>query len=509
MGWLLSTIMLKYKKTILSLVVITVIVAITAFFYWKNQTGKKSAPNEDDGKSVDRFFKVKKDDLIIGVSLTGTVNARKKHKLSCDASFQTQLVSIVDENSKVKSGDILAEFEAEDLKQKIDDLKVELENKNKGLEILQEERGILVSSNNADIAAAENRVGEAEDAFNKYWKLEGPKAKDSQQVNVDNAKQKMEEAESAYAKFKETFDRTVYTEETLENEAKNKLTGLEQAVATAKTAYTNAILDQKMLKRYSHPNQITSLKNKLDEAKLNLKKVKIQTASTLVQKDNQIYNQETAIKKTERDLKKHEDFLPQMRLISPVDGLVIYGDPDQRWGKIEVKIGMEIRRRQTILTIPDLSDLVVDFDIPEQYRSRVKIKDKVIISPDSIPGLKVDGVVAEIASLPNNQIHWDPYSPKIYTSKCDIVNKTPKLVSGMNVRIAIINKILRDRIVVPIEAVFDKSGKYFVYLKQDEKFKEVDVDIGEANIDFVEIKSGLQPGDVVYLFRPFQSTKNK
>ena len=496
--------MFKYKKTIISIVVIALFAAIAAYFFLGG-SGENKSSSGGDNKSLDRFFKVKKDDLIIGVSLAGTVNARKKHKLACDAAFRTQLLSIVDENTKVKKDDVLAEFETEDLKQKIDDFKVNLENKRKSLEITQEERGILVSSNTADIEAAKNRVVEAEDAFNKYWKLAGPKAKDTQQLNVDNAEQKSDDAEAEFNKFRDIFNQTVYSDETEQSEAKAKLSSLQKAVKTAKIANNNTLLDQKMFKRYTHPNTITSLKNTLEERKLNLKKVKIKTASSLVQKDNQIYNQKTGIKKNERDLKKHEDYLPKMRLISPTDGLVIYGDPDRRWGKIEIKIGMDIRRKQTLLTIPDLGDLIVDFDIPEQYRSRVKLKDKVVITPESIQGLKVDGIVSEIASLPKNQIRWDPYSPKIYKSKIDITKKNQELVSGMNVKIAIINKVLKDRIVVPIEAVFDKSGKYFVYLKTNAKFKEVDVEIGEANENFVELKSGVKPGDVVYLFRPFQS----
>jgi len=501
------TAMLKLKKTIASILVI-VLIAITAFLFF-GDSDKDGSTSSGDNKSLDRFFTVKKEDMIIGVSLTGTVNARKKHKLSCDAAFRTQLVSVVDENSKVKKDDILAEFETDDLKQKIDDLRVELENKRKRLEITQEERGILVSSNNADVESADNRVGEAEDAFNKYWKLEGPKVKDTQQLKVDNAEQKLVTEKSKFLKFRDTFNQTVYSDEAAETAAKAKLNGLEKAIETAEIAYNNALLDQKMLKRYTHPNKITSLKNKLEELKLNLKKVKIRTASSLVQKDNQIFNEKTRIKKNERDLKKHEDFLPMMKLISPVNGLVVYGDPDKRWGKIDIKIGMDIRRRQVLLTIPDLSDLVVDFDIPEQYRSRVKLEDKVIVTPESMPALKIDGIVSEIASLPKNQIRWDPYSPKIYKSKIDITKNEPKLVSGMNVRIAIINKILKDRMIVPIEAVFDKSGKYFVFLRQNSKFKEMNVEIGEANIDFVEIKSGLTSGDVVCLYRPFQTTKSK
>jgi HlyD family secretion protein len=498
--------MFTLKKIIIAIIVAASL-GIAIFFFLDGKKGNNSSP-EAGNKSLDRFFSVKKEDMIIGVSLTGTVNARKKHKLSCEAAFRTQLVSVVDENTKVKKGDTLVEFETDDLKQKIDDLKVELENKRKTLEITEEERAILVSSNNADIESAKNRVVEAEDAFNKYWKLEGPKAKDLQQLNVDAAEQKVEDAKADYNKFRDKFNQTIYSDEATETAAKAKLKSFNKGISTNSIALNNALLDQKIFKRYTHPNRITSLKNKLKEIKLNLKKVKIRTASLLVQKDNQIYNAKTRIKKNERDLKKHEEFLPQMRLVSPADGLVIYGDPDRRWGKLELKIGMDIRKKQTLLTIPDLSDLIVNFDIPEQYRSKVKLQDKVILTPESIPTLKIDGVVSEIASLPKNQIRWDPYSPKIYKSKIDITQKESQVVSGMNVRVAIVNKILKDRIVVPIEAVFDKSGQYFVYLKQGAQFKEVNVDIGESNDSFVEIKSGLKPGDVVYLYRPFQSSKN-
>lgn len=498
--------MLKYKKTLISLSVIFIL-GIAAFLFLS--FNKTSSSIGSSNESLDRFYQVKKADLIIGVTLTGTVNARKKHKLACEAAFRTKLVSIVDENSQVKKGDILAEFETEELKQVIDDLKISLENKNKTLEITQKQRDILVSSNKADIEAAENRVIEAQDAFNKYWKLEGPKEKDSAQLNVDNAEQKSREAKASYEKYLDTFNQTVFSDEKEETEAKAKLTSLEKEWKSAEVAYNNALLDQKKFKRYTRPNTITSLKNKLDEAKLNLEKVKITTASTIIQKDNEIFNQKSAIKKIEKDLEKHKGFLSQMKLVAPVDGLVIYGDPDRRWRKIEIEIGMDIRRREVLLTIPDMSELIVDFDIPEQYRSRINVGDKVIITPESMPGLKIDGEVYEIPSLPKSQIHWDPYSPKIYASRIDITEKNSKLVSGMNVKIAIISKVLKNRIIVPIEAVFDKSGKYFVYLKTAGKYKEMPVKIGDSNENFVEIKEGLQPGDVVYLFRPFESGKSK
>lgn len=77
-----------------------------------------------------------------------------------------------------------------------------------------------------------------------------------------------------------------------------------------------------------------------------------------------------------------------MELRAPVDGVVIYADPDRRWGNLDVKPGIDINKGQVLITIPEMSNLVVDFDLPEQYRSKVKVGDRAVISPDSLPGEK-------------------------------------------------------------------------------------------------------------------------
>ena len=74
-----------------------------------------------------------------------------------------------------------------------------------------------------------------------------------------------------------------------------------------------------------------------------------------------------------------------MQLIAPVSGIVTYGDPDRFWGNPEVKVGMDGRRKQVIITIPDMSKMIVDVNLPEQYRSKVSIGDPVVITPGLHP----------------------------------------------------------------------------------------------------------------------------
>ena len=62
---------------------------------------------------------------------------------------------------------------------------------------------------------------------------------------------------------------------------------------------------------------------------------------------------------------------------------------------------------------------------------------------------------------------------------------------------------------IPVLAVFDNEDKFFVYLKSFSGPEERIVTIGRSNDAFVEITSGLEEGDVVYLYRPFQSKEGE
>lgn len=464
-----------------------------------------SSEKKNQGETIpDRLYTVVPGDLPIGITLTGNVNAKQKHKMALEAAFNTKLLWIIDENAKVKEGDVLAKFETEDLEDKIEDLKVNLEDVNKEIEIAKESRRVQESSNLAEVRAAKDSVTDAEQALIKYHKFEKNKEKDAKNLAVDQAEKEMDQAKSEYEDLvNETQMKSFHNRQEREK-TEQEITTLKRKFNQAKVNLKSAVLDKKLFKRYNNPNKITDLNNKLAQAKLNLNKTKIKTASSLVQQDKNIKNLETKKRKIEKNLKDHESYLPMMRLISPAEGVVIYGDPDRRWNRTNIKVGMDIRRKQTLLTIPDMSELVVDFDLPEQYRSKIKIGDKAIITPDSIKTLSVPGKVSEISSLPVHRIRWDHSSPKIYNSKIELERQNAQLVSGMTVQVEIITLKLENVLFVPIEAVFEKEGKFYVYVQSLlNKPKRVDVDVGLSNENFVHIKNGLREGDVVYLYRPF------
>ena len=492
------------RRGIVALVLLLALLAGAFFVIYPRYQAKRKARSGTETKAPDRIFTAKKGDLILGVMLSGSVNAKKKHKLAMEAPWGTKLIKVVDENKEVKAGEIVAEYETYDLLLKIDDLKVNLDNRRKDLEIALDELAILVSSNEADIRTARDSVTDAEDAYSKYWRLEGPRDRDEQKLKVDEAKKALDDAEDELAALESEVSTTVYSDAAEEEKAQQSIETAEQKRDSAKTKYNSAILERKIFKRYTQPNKLKELRNKLSQAKLNLKKTKVRTEASLAQKKKQIFQHETQIRKLERDLKKHQSYLPMMTLRAPVSGIVMYGDPDRRWGNPEVKVGMDARRKQVIITIPDMSKMIVDVNLPEQYRSKVSVGDSVIITPDSIQTIKMKGRIDRIAQLPVNLIPWDQNSPKIYRTIVDFSERDSRIVSGMSVQVEVVSRILHDVLFIPIEAVFEENGKLLVYRKALSGPEKVFVKIGQANNNYVQITEGLAEGDDVYLYRPFQ-----
>ena len=151
---------------LLILLVIAVMVVINRRNFRKNQ--QESQQKQVSSAVSDRTFKVQRDDLPIGLIQGGTVNASKKHKLSLRANFGTKLLWIIEENSWVKAGDVLIKFETDDLKKRIEDYEIDLDNLTKELAIAIEEEKILGFIFEA---FDEPWKGEAVDSCERNWGL--------------------------------------------------------------------------------------------------------------------------------------------------------------------------------------------------------------------------------------------------------------------------------------------------------------------------------------------------
>ena len=460
------------------------------------------------GEEPDRTCKVKRDDLVIGLIQSGYVNASRKHKLALMANYRTKLLWVIEENSKVKAGDLLARFETADLIELIENQEIELDNLSKELEIAYEAEKILISTNAAELQDAEEKLLQTDDALRKYRRFERASTRDTLDLAISDAEDALDAAKTNYATIRDTQVQTS-TEEDADAKKRKQLKEAQAKIEKSENSLEAAENNRRVFRRYDNPSKLSRLVNANEQAKLNLRKISISTASKVVQQKKSIANLRRRIRRCRDQLARYREYLAQMEIKAPVDGIVIYNDPDRRWNKLDIKPGLEVGKGQVLFTIPEMSNLIVEFDLPEQYRSKVAVGNRVIVSPDSLPGVRFGGAISHIDTLPVYLITWDTSSPKIYKTKVKLDFQSPRLVNGMSTQVNIVAKTLRKVLAVPVEAVFEEGDRCFVYRMTPGGPREVDVTIGESNDNMVEIRKGLEEGDTVCLYRPFRKGRGE
>ncbi len=76
------------------------------------------------------------------------------------------------------------------------------------------------------------------------------------------------------------------------------------------------------------------------------------------------------------------------------------------------------------------------------------------------------------------------------------------LLTGMSAKVTVFCREARGVLTVPVEAVFEREGKFFCYARAGDKPQQKFVELGEANARRVAVKAGLAEGEEVYLFDP-------
>ena len=472
----------------------------------KSVSADKSASTAT--KDPDRTYRVVRGDMTLGLRLNGTIVANKKHKLGLEANFATQILTVVDENSSVKEGDVLITFEDSDLLERIDEVRTTLSNTEEELVIAIENEKIQERTNEVTLREAEDRVRQAESDLRKYLRLTRSQKRDSNDLAVTNAQSALDTAKKNYSDKKYEIAHSGVTDDAARQQNENELKNLKNKIESSENSLNQAEIEEKSFKHYDDPIKLMSLNNSVEQARLNLEKARISTSSQLVQAKKRVDNLRANSRRQAAQLERYESYLPMMTLTAPTDGIVIYGDPDRRWGGEDIKPGLEVRKGEVLLTIPEMTNLMVDFDLPEAFRSKVQVGNQAVITPEAITTLKIKGQITEIATLPVNQMYWDETSPKIYPSRIALEVQDPQLVNGMTVIVEIISSVLNDVISIPMEAVFENDKGFFVFVDRNGKPEEVPIQIGDSNDTAVCVTDGLEAGEVVYLYRPYQKKQS-
>jgi len=174
------------------------------------------------------------------------------------------------------------------------------------------------------------------------------------------------------------------------------------------------------------------------------------------------------------------------------------GSDDSSNGRIEV--GTQVKEGQLLISVGDLTGFSATVQVSEININRIKPGMPVTITGDAFPGLTLQGVVTQVASQANPSDDGSGNGLSMFTVNVKIphITKSDRALIhvGMTAHIAFAIKG-KPRIVLPINAVFQKDGQNRVTLMENGKTKAVPVLTGPTMPSGVTIISGIKPGDKV------------
>ncbi|HOX36664.1 MAG TPA: efflux RND transporter periplasmic adaptor subunit [Candidatus Brocadiia bacterium] len=469
-----------------------IIVAIAAIGAWLML--RPDAEKENDRQ--DAVFTVIKGDLPITVSESGSVESQKNVEIVCEVEGMSTIVFVVPEGCDVKKGDKLVELDSSDLRDRILQQEITVHSSKAAKINAEESLAITDNTRQSQLKQADLTIDFAALDLRKFLEADRKRDIAKAQMDIDLAERQLALQE----------DRLQWSEKLA---AAGYVTVAElKSDQLLKKRYELSLEDARqaknVLEEYTHPRMLKKLEVDLEEAKNNRERTDARTASSVSQAKADLDAKQMSLGLTEAKLEKLKAQLEKTIITAPQDGMVVYFQ--DRWGNREPpEVGKQVRERQGLLTLPNLTCMQVRVEVHESMIGMIQTGIPATIIVDSLPDKVWSGEVKMVAAVPDSQGRWLNSDLKVYSTVVAI-NAGPDEVKllrpGMSARVEMLADKVVDTVMVPVQAVTrrgDDSYCYIVGLGSPEKRKVV---VGKSSDKFIQIISGLAEGEKVLLYAP-------
>lgn len=182
-----------------------------------------------------------------------------------------------------------------------------------------------------------------------------------------------------------------------------------------------------------------------------------------------------------RNLSEKSRTLSDARVSSPRDATLTF---------IQDQIGEKVSEGQKIAVIADLGHFRVDGEISDSYANKIGVGSQAIVR---IGKERLKGVVSNLTPQSQNGVIK-------FTVRLED-DAHPRLRSGLKTDIFVACDVVDDAVRIPNGSYYTGPGTYSLFfLSQDgKKLEKHEVKLGSSNYEFVEVQSGIKPGERVIL----------
>ncbi|MDQ2675964.1 MAG: efflux RND transporter periplasmic adaptor subunit [Actinomycetota bacterium] len=178
----------------------------------------------------------------------------------------------------------------------------------------------------------------------------------------------------------------------------------------------------------------------------------------------------------------------QVAISSPVSGTVI---------DVHASVGEAVTPDKEILTVMNLSNVIVEAQLPESQAARVGPGRRLVARVPGVPEGVFEGTVESVGRM------VDP-AKRTVPVRARVDNTRALLRHEMGVEVQIAAGSSKRAVTVPTTALVDEEGLKVVYVKEGERYERRVVTVGSVSYNRAEILSGVEAGEEVVAAGAYQ-----
>ena len=446
------------------------------------------------------LFTVKSGPLAIRVSESGRLKNRDEIILKNETKSSLKIVSLVEEGTVVKKGDLIIELDSDALETLRDKQQIDLKRGELDVIACQKRREILINQQQAQIDRAEVRLRFARLNLKRFTEGTHPKNLEAADAAITMAQAKLERAKEDHNWSIKLHDKGFITARTLKAD--------ELAAKQSRINFKISETDRDLLVKYTDPQTIESMKSEVKQAEMSLERIKLGAEANLTAQHSELYNYEIQLKNCQKFLSKAQTRLDACRIIAPVDGMVIYGTSGSSDGTTKrrelMEVGATVDPMHKLIRMPMSDVMLATISVEEATKPKLYEDMPAVVTVDALPGQAFKGRLTKIGILPDATQAWLNPDLKVYECEVELDSGSEKAKPGMNCHVDITIEAHDNALFVPIQCVVHMDGKPTVYLKKNDGFEARVVQTGMDNNVMIHILNGLEDGDQVHLDPPLE-----
>ncbi|HEX5474817.1 MAG TPA: hypothetical protein VFX12_09165 [Vicinamibacterales bacterium] len=257
--------------------------------------------------------------------------------------------------------------------------------------------------------------------------------------------------------------------------------------------------------------EIDARKNQLslEEARRKLAQLEHDVTSRSATNQATLDVQLEARNKARVSMQRAQTAMDGLVIAAPMDGVISVKENRDATGGMffygmvlpEYREGDTVFSGRPVVDVIERGRMELRAKIDETDRDNLQPGETARVQIDALPGEWFTAKVGALSGLATRSGVFDSSAVRRFDVAFTFDKVDPRFRAGSSARLVIEGRELQNVLHVPRQAVFDKNGKNFVYLKVGDAFQRRDVKVTNRT-ESRAVLEGLQPGDTIALVDP-------